>query len=107
MVKRSVNGRRMFFCVAVGRDRPIQDVTPRRRTRTWITWILVNRSKPDPFVTKNDLFGAIAMVSVEIPDPEAFATGCQRVMGSDRDRVQITKAHCLGRGCMMARGTHQ
>src|SRR6516165_1621742 len=47
------------------------------------------------------------MVSIEVPDPDAFAAGCQRVMGSDRDRVQIAKAHRLVRGRVMARRTHQ
>src|SRR6516162_11408731 len=87
MVKRMVNRRHMLLWVAVGGDRPIKNVASRHCTRTWIAGVLVNRRKPDSPVTKNDLFSAVAMVSVEVPDRDAFAAGCQRVMGSDRDRV--------------------
>src|SRR6516164_9769157 len=106
-VKRLVNRRYMLLRVAVRGDRPIENVASRHCTRTWIAGVLVNRRKPDSLVTKNDLFGAVAVVGVEVPDPDAFAAGCERVMGSDRDRVQIAKTHRLGRGCVMARRTHQ
>src|ERR1700751_568745 len=107
MVKRMVNRRHMLLWVAVGGDRPIKNVASRQFTRTWIAGVLVDRCKLDSPVTKNDLFSAVAMVSVEVPDPDAFGAGGQRVMGSDRDRVQIAKAHPLGRGCVVARWTHQ
>src|SRR5208282_5835840 len=97
----------MFFRVAVWGDRPIEDIPSRYCTGTWIAGILVDRSKPDPPVTKNDLFSAVAVVRIKVPDRNAFATDGQRVVGSDGNRVQIAEAHRLGRSRVMAGRAHQ
>ena len=69
--------------------------------------MLVNRSKPDPIVTKNDRFSAVAMVRIKVPDRDPFTTNGKSVMRSDRNRVQITKSHRLRWSRVMARRTNQ
>ena len=44
---------------------------------------------------------------IKIPDRNAFATDCQRVVGSDGNGVQIAEAHRLGRSRVMAWWAHQ
>src|SRR5260370_2874527 len=97
----------MVSRIASRRDRPVEDIASRRRGAAWIGRILVNRSKPYSVVAKNDLFCAVAMMRIEVPDPNTFAACCECVIGSNRDRVQITKTHRSGRSCVMAGRTHQ
>src|SRR5260370_3794722 len=97
----------MVSRIASRRDRPVEDIASRRRAAAWIARILVNRSKPYSVVTKNDLFCAVTMMRIEVPDPNTFAACCERVIGSNGDRVQIAKTHRSGRSCVMAGRTHQ
>src|ERR1700757_1071587 len=105
-VKRPLDRRRVLSRVASRRDWPVEDVAPRLGAAARITRILVNRRKTYSVVPKNDFFGAVPVVRIEVPDPNPFATCCQRVMGGNRDRVQIAKTHRSGRSCVMAGRTH-
>src|ERR1700731_1174182 len=86
---------------------PVKYVTSRRRAAAWIARILVNRSKPYSVITKNDLFCAIAMMRIEVPDPNTLATCFESVIGGNRDRVQVAKTHSSRRSRVMPRRTHQ
>src|SRR5271166_2903838 len=97
----------MLSCIALRLDWPVEYIASGRRAAAWIARILVNRSKPYSVKTKNDVFCAVAMMRIEVPDPNTFAARCERVMGSNRDRVQIAKTHRSGRSRVMAGRTHQ
>src|SRR5260370_41467725 len=97
----------MVSRIASRRDRPVEDIASRRRAAAWIARILVNRSKPYSVITKNDLFGAVAMMRIEVPDPNTLAACCEGVVGANRNRVQIAKTHSSRRSCVMPGRTHQ
>src|SRR5271166_5072185 len=97
----------MLFRIALRLDWPVEYIASRRHAAAWIARILVNRSKSYSFISKNDLFCAVAMMRIEVPDPNTFAACCERVIGGNRDRVQIAKTHRSGRSRVMAGRTHQ
>jgi hypothetical protein len=97
----------MLFGIGSRRDGPIKDIASRYGASARIAGILVNRRKPDPIVTRNDRFSAVAMVRVEVPDRDPFAANRKSVMGGDRDRVQIAEPHRLRWSRMMAGRPHQ
>src|SRR5260370_8476082 len=97
----------MLSRIASRRDRPVEDIASRRSAAARIAWRLVNRSKPYAVITKNDLFCAIAMMRIEVPDPNTLATCFESVIGGNRDRVQIAKTHSSRRSRVMPRRTHQ
>src|SRR6476660_2491993 len=92
---------------ALRRYRPIEYVASRRSATARISRILVNRSNPYSAVTKNNLFRAIAVVRIEVPDPNTFAACFQCITGSNRNRVHIAKAHRSSRSRVMTGRTHQ
>src|SRR5208337_2975163 len=106
-VKGPLHRRRMLCRIASRLDWPVEYIASRRHAAAWIARILVNRSKSYSFISKNDLFCAVAMMRIEVPDPNTFAACCERVIGGNRDRVQIAKTHRSGRSRVMAGRTHQ
>src|SRR5580704_9437806 len=106
-VKSLVNSRDMLFRISMCRDRPVEDILSRCFAAARITGILVNRSKPDPLVTKNGRFSSVAMVCVEVPYGDLLAANRQSVMSGNGDRIQIAEAHCPRLSGMMTGRTHQ
>src|ERR1700730_1961719 len=88
-------------------DRQGVDVPLRNSTGARIAGILMNRRKAYSIVSGDDLFGPVAMMSVKIPDGNPFASCFQRMMCSNRQRIQITKAHGTVWSRMMPGRPHQ
>src|ERR1700680_1090305 len=97
----------MAFWVTPGRDWPVNDIPPGHRSGARITWMLVNRRIPNSIVAKDDVFRAVAMMRVEIPDRNAFTPCFEGMISGDHDRVQITESHCSVRTRMMSGRTHE
>jgi hypothetical protein len=81
----------MFFRTGSRRDWPIEDIPSRYRSRARIGGMLVNRSKPNSIVTKNDTFSAVAMMRIKVPNRDPFTANGEGMMRSDRNRVQMKK----------------
>src|SRR5438874_11605512 len=67
----------------------------------------MNRGEGDFRITRDDFLRAVAVMGIEIPNRDAIRSGFQRIERSDRNVVEITKAHCpVARG-VMSRRSHQ
>jgi hypothetical protein len=68
---------------------------------------LVDRGERDTRIVRHDVFRAVAVMSVEIPNRDAFRPIFQGVERSYGDVAEVTKAHgAIARG-VMARRSHQ
>ena len=61
----------------------------------------------DSRIARDNVFGAVAMMSVEIPDGNALSAVLQRILGGDGDVAEITKSHRLVARGVMSRRPHQ
>src|SRR5204863_4875601 len=58
-------------------------------------------------MVRHNVFGPVAMVSIEIPDGDLLRPICECVEGGDSNIVEITKTHGVIARCMVTWWTHQ
>src|SRR5438067_6684119 len=83
----------MFFARCSGRDRIIVDVGKRFCAGPGISRELVDRCESNAFVVRDDRFGPVAVMCVEIPDRDALSAVLEGIERRDGDVAEITKAH--------------
>ena len=84
-IKCLVNGGRMSFGGASRLDRPVEDIAPRRGSRSWITGMLMNGRKSYSIVAEDNILRAVPVMSVKIPDRDALTPGFERVVRGNCD----------------------
>ena len=67
----------------------------------------MDRGKRYARVIRDDVFSAVAMVRVEVPDGDAFGAVFQGIERSNRDVTEIAKSHRLLTRGVMAGRPHQ
>jgi hypothetical protein len=72
-----------------------------------VAWELVNRSESDPRIIRDDVFGPVAMVRIEIPDRDPLCATGERIERGDGDIAEITEPHRAIAHRVMTRRTHQ
>src|SRR6202011_6406508 len=97
----------MFFARCLGGDRIIVDVSEGFFAGPGIRRELMDRRKTGPRIVRDDRFGSVAVMRIEIPDCNAFCAVLERVECGDGDVTKITETHCaIARG-VMSRRSHQ
>ena len=89
------------------RDGKIVNIAKGARPGAWIPGKLMNGGERDPRIVRDDLFGPVAMMRVEIPDRHPLCAVRERVERSDCDVAEITKAHGAIARRVMAGRAHQ
>src|SRR5437016_2093441 len=74
-------------------DRIVIDVRERFRAGSGICWELMNRGEPNSGMMQYDRFGSVAVMSIKVPDGNAFNAGFQCIERSDGDVAEITETH--------------
>src|SRR5579859_6551922 len=84
----------IFGARRCGRHREIETIVADiRAAGAGIAWELMDRKKGGAGLTKENVFGAVAVVNVEVEDGDFFCTGSQRFKDSDGDGIQVAEAH--------------
>ncbi len=80
---------------AARRERDVDHVRPERiHARVRVERVLERRDHQHPRIAREDVFGAVAVVHVEVDDGDALdAVDGERVRGADRDVVEQAEAH--------------
>ncbi len=97
----------MFLSRCAGRDRIIVDVSKRFSAGSRIGRELMDGRERDSRIVRNDIFRAVAMMRIKIPNGDTLSVVFQSIERGDRDVAEITKAHgAIARG-VMSRWPHQ
>lgn len=88
-------------------DGKIMNVGKRPGPGAGIPGKLVNRSKSDPRIGRDNLFGAVAVMRIEIPNGDPSGATRQRIERGHGDVVEIAKSHGAVARRMMAGRTHK
>ena len=97
----------MLVAWAKWRDGKIMDVACRTSARARITGKLVHGGEGDARIARDNSLSAVAMVGIEVPDPDprcALGKGIER---GYRNVIEITESHRLVAGGVMTRRSHQ
>src|SRR5207302_10655901 len=91
----------MFFPRRFGRDWIIVDVSKRFRTGSGVGGELMDRCELDPGIVRDNGFGPVPVMRIEIPNRHALSAVLERVKRRDGDIAEVTKTHrAIARGVM-------
>ena len=92
---RATEGGEVFFAGCVGRDAVVAAVAGGDFAGMGIGGILVGGDEEKIFLVVEDVFGAVAVVGVEIPDGDPADAALAGGEGGDGDLVEVAKSHRL------------